>query len=90
MAILNSEPSVGNPDIAYLPDWEKYQARTKKRLATEKLDQSLPAGFPSKLKSDLVWDGESIQGQYEWVYELNADDLVEVEEALQHFKCNYC
>jgi hypothetical protein len=87
MAISDLAPPVGNPDIAYTPDWEKYQARTKKRLATENLAQTLPAGFPSKLKSDFVWDGESIKGKYDWVYELNANDITEVEDALQYFKC---
>jgi hypothetical protein len=87
MAILDLAPPVGNPDIAYTPDWEKYQARTKKRLATEKLAQSLPAGFPSQLKSDFVWDGESIKEKYDWVYELNENDIAEVEDALQYFKC---
>lgn len=83
-----SRPAV-QPDIAYAPDLAKYQARTKKRLANEKLhEQSLPAGFPTKLEGDFVWDGDSVQGTYEWVHELTDVEVAEVEDALQHFKCS--
>jgi bacteriocin-like protein len=80
--------SAVQPDIAYAPDFAKYEARTKKRLATEKLEkQTLPAGFPSRLESDFVWDGDSVKGTYEWVHELNDKELAEIEGALEHFKC---
>ncbi|TLD25728.1 Clavaminate synthase-like protein [Venturia nashicola] len=75
------------PDISYAPDFAKYQARTKKRLANEKLhEQSLPPGFPTKLEGDFVWDGDSIQGTYEWVHKLSHVELAEVEDALRYFK----
>lgn len=51
--VLHSSPA-GQPDIGYTPDYDKYLARVQKRLATEKLDKSLPQGFPQKLESDLV------------------------------------
>ncbi|KAK2772041.1 hypothetical protein FQN52_002219 [Onygenales sp. PD_12] len=74
------------PDIAYAPDFEKYQARTKRRLATEKIDSSLPPGFPKKLVSDLVWEGGNIEETYQWVYELNESQVGEIETALANFK----
>ncbi|KAE9963103.1 hypothetical protein BLS_009689 [Venturia inaequalis] len=81
-----SHPAI-QPDIAYAPDFAKYQARTKKRLASENLhEQTLPAGFPTKLEGDFVWDGDSIQGTYEWVHELTDTEIAEIEDALQHFK----
>lgn len=42
------------PDIQYHPDYEKYQARTERRKATEILTKTLPAGFPAELISPLV------------------------------------
>jgi hypothetical protein len=88
MATATLSPSAVQPDIAYAPDFAKYQARTEKRLATEKLeDQVLPAGFPSQLKSDFVWDGDSVKRNYQWIHELSVADVAEIEYALNHFKC---
>lgn len=76
------------PDIAYTPDVEKYRSRTKRRLATEKLDdQTLPAGFPAKLQGDFVWEGKTVANDYDWIYELSGTEISEIEEALEHFKC---
>ena len=50
----------GQPDIAYAPDFEKYQARTARRLAERKLATTLPEGFPSELRGDLVWEGKTL------------------------------
>lgn len=76
------------PDIVYTPDFNKFKARTKKRLATENLEaRSLPAGFPSKLESDFVWDGQNVKENYQWVYEFNEREVEEIKDALKHFKC---
>lgn len=77
----------GQPDIAYAPDLNKYQDRTSRRQATEKLATTLPDGFPQKLESDLVWDGSNVTDSYEWSYVLTEADLVEIDAALKHFKC---
>jgi hypothetical protein len=71
------------PDIGYTPDFEKYQARVKRRLAAENLSSSLPPGFPKQLQSDLVWDNTDIASRYKWTYELSASDLEELETALR-------
>ena len=75
------------PDIGYAPNYEKYLARTKKRLETEKLEKTLPPGFPQALNSELVWEGESVATQYNWTYELTPDEIEEIEQGLQYFKC---
>lgn len=77
----------GQPDISYTPDFEKYLARVQRREKHEKLNMSLPPGFPTKLESDLVWDGANIGDKYNWTYELNAEELEDIENALHHFKC---
>ncbi|KAF2106422.1 hypothetical protein BDV96DRAFT_507943 [Lophiotrema nucula] len=78
--------SARQPDIAYAPNYDKFLARSQRRLATERLDKSLPPGFPQKLESDLVWDNEDLAGRFDWTYTLTAENLDEVEKALQHFK----
>lgn len=74
------------PDIGYAPDYNKYLARVQRRLVTEKLNRTLPLGFPKKLESDLVWDGKDIGDYYNWTYELKADEVAEIEEGLVHFQ----
>jgi len=82
---------LGQPDISYAPDWEKYLLRTKRRLESEeeKLHlKGLPAGFPRKLESSFVWEGKDlVEGKYQWVYELSEPEVDEIEKALRHFKC---
>jgi hypothetical protein len=87
MALASVSLPPGQPDIAYTPNFDNYKARTQKRLATEQLENKLPAGFPSQLKSDLVWDGHDIAEKYDWVYQLSGKEVDEIEEALTHFKC---
>lgn len=78
----------GQPDIEYHPDEAKWKARTARRLAEDLSLPStpLPAGFPQKLDSPLVWQGSDWKDEKEWVYELNADQLKEVDDALKHFR----
>lgn len=75
------------PDISYAPNYEKYLARAKRRLENERLQDSLPPGFPQKLDCELVWEGKDIVEKYDWVYELSPVEIDEIEHGLQHFKC---
>lgn len=75
------------PDIQYLPDFDKWKARTERRLRSETLSKELPPGFPKKLVSDLVWDGANIKDHYNWTYVLTDADLKELDDSLTHFKC---
>lgn len=78
---------LGQPDIGYAPDHDKFLARTRRRFETEQIPKTLPEGFPKKLVSDLVWEGKDLKVKYQWVYELNQEEVAEIESALQHFKC---
>ncbi|KAJ5553333.1 hypothetical protein N7494_002711 [Penicillium frequentans] len=74
------------PDIQYHPDWAKYQARSRQRKETESLQTSLPAGFPQKLFSPLVWEGKDIEKCDDWIYQLSEVQLDEIDAALKSFK----
>ena len=79
----------GQPDIAYAPDFVKYQSRVDRRLKTETLPKQLPPGFPAELKGDLVWDGRTLAESYNWTYTLNPDQLAEIDRAVAHFQCEW-
>ncbi|KAG6855850.1 hypothetical protein H0H87_010002 [Tephrocybe sp. NHM501043] len=80
--------SAQQPDIQYHPNEAKWKARTARRLAENpSLPQTpLPEGFPAKVDSPLVWQGSDWKDEKEWVYELNADQLKEIDDALKHFR----
>jgi hypothetical protein len=88
MSATATEAIARQPDIAYTPDYAKYQARTRLRLQTEPLKQKrLPTGLPQILHSDFVWEGQGLADKYNWTYELTAAQVEELEDALRHFKC---
>lgn len=81
-----SRGPLGQPDIGYAPDLDKYLARVQRRLKEENLEATLPEGFPNQLESDLVWEGDSLAEKYDWTYVLNEEELEEIENALLHWK----
>lgn len=76
------------PDIEYQPDRTKWHARTARRLAADPSlpNTPLPKGFPKKLESPLVWEGNHWKHEKEWVYELGKGEIGEIDEALKHFR----
>ncbi|KXH40623.1 TfdA family Taurine catabolism dioxygenase TauD [Colletotrichum salicis] len=76
----------GQPDIGYAPNHDSFVARTKLRQELETLEKSLPVGFPQKLESKLVWDGNTLAEHYDWNYILTDADKKEVDDALGYFK----
>ncbi|KAK2462467.1 hypothetical protein APHAL10511_005437 [Amanita phalloides] len=80
-------PAPQQPDIEYRFDEDKYKARTARRLAEdpELLNSPLPEGFPQQVESSLVWEGKDFKDEKEWVYELNAEQLKEIDDAVKHF-----
>ncbi|KAI0390168.1 TfdA family taurine catabolism dioxygenase TauD [Xylariaceae sp. FL0594] len=78
----------GQPDISYPPNYQKWQARTSRRLREEgdSLPKTLPEGFPEKLTGDLVWEGATLAESYDWTYVLSPEQLAEIDRALHHFR----
>ncbi|KAK1672743.1 TfdA family taurine catabolism dioxygenase TauD [Colletotrichum godetiae] len=75
----------GQPDIGYAPNHDSFAARTKRRQELETLEKSLPVGFPQKLESKLVWDGNTLAEHYDWNYVLTDADKKEIDDALGYF-----
>lgn len=83
----NAKQTPKQPDIEYHPDEVKWKARTARRLAEDpSLPQTpLPAGYPKKLDSPLVWDAKDWTDPSQWEYKLNEEQLKEIHNAVQHF-----
>jgi hypothetical protein len=47
---------------------------------------SLPADFPTHISSKLAWVGSQFTDSTEYVEMLNKEDILEIEDALRHFK----
>lgn len=75
------------PDITYHPDRQKWESRTRRRLEAEPSlpFTPLPAGFPKKLVSPLVWEGKDWTSEGQWVYNLTSTHLDEINAAIKHF-----
>jgi hypothetical protein len=78
-------PQIQPTDLDYIPIRQKWLDRTERRLKTEKLSTELPEGFPLKLDSGLVWDGQKLPEIYDWTYHLTYDDLEEIKQAVAYF-----
>lgn len=79
------------PDIEYHPNEEKWKARTARRLAEDPalVKTPLPAGFPQKLDSPLVWEGKDWKDPETWEYTLSDEQLQEIDDAVKHFNGMY-
>ena len=82
VAVLLSQ----QPDIEYAPIRQKWLDRIERRLNTEKLSTEMPKGFPKRLDSDLVWDGQKLPATYDWTYQLSSEDLEEIKQAVAYFR----
>jgi hypothetical protein len=80
--------SLKQPDIEYHPDRVKWQVRTARRLEADPTAPAtaLPDGFPNKLDSPLVWEGKDWKDEKEWMYELKASEIKEIDDAVKRFR----
>ncbi|KAK1725131.1 TfdA family taurine catabolism dioxygenase TauD [Colletotrichum acutatum] len=74
------------PDIQYAPNYQKFQARTARRVQEPGLPTSLPKSLPQKFTSDMVWEGATLANEYNWTYALTTEQLDELDAALAHFR----
>ncbi|KAI1434405.1 TfdA family taurine catabolism dioxygenase TauD [Xylaria sp. CBS 124048] len=78
--------AVGQPDISYHPEYEKWQARAARRLQDPNLPKSVPKGLPERLTGEFVWEGQTVADEYNWTYVLTPEHLAEIDQALAHFR----
>ncbi|KAL4962027.1 TauD/TfdA family dioxygenase [Aspergillus stella-maris] len=79
-------PAISASRISYVPDYDEYRLRAKRRQAEEDIPTSLPNGLPEQLHSPLVWSGKDFSDPSSWTYYLSTSDIEEVTHALRHFQ----
>lgn len=72
--------------IGYEFDEIAYRKRVQASLAAGNLPTQVPAGWPTKLSSPLVWDKGDFPDETEYVYYLTDEDKIEISNALETFK----
>lgn len=82
--------------IPYYPNREQYEVRLQYHLQKPAVAGSLPYGFPEKLNSEMVWEGQNVSfdkpgvdGGAPYLVTLNNTQLVEIEAALRYFQSGY-
>ena len=56
-------------------------------MAEEQLETDLPEGFPEQLEGPKLWKGSDYEGkEHEWIYQLNDQELQEVDKAVHDFE----
>ncbi|KAK3317075.1 hypothetical protein B0H66DRAFT_535309 [Apodospora peruviana] len=73
-------------DIGYEVEEDKYLARVEARVKAGGLPTAVPATWPTELKGPLVWTSDSFPDETQYVYNLTAEDKVELLDALEFFK----
>ncbi|KAF8850035.1 Clavaminate synthase-like protein [Acephala macrosclerotiorum] len=79
------------PDIEWVPSYEKFLARQKRRQAQEVLQDRVPPGWPERVDGPEVWDGNNFTvenggtGEATWIVRLEPEHIKDIEKALEHF-----
>lgn len=79
-------PEIVRPDISWIPSYKVYKERveTLKALYPDR-PTTLPEGWPAQIDAPRAWSGEDFKSE-EYVIKLSAEDVVEIEAGLAHFK----
>ena len=82
------QETIVRPDIDWIPSFKVFRDRVE-RLKALGLDRptSLPAGWPASVEGDRAWSGSDFKAESDYVVQLTAEDVVEIEAGLAHFKC---
>ncbi|TLD11719.1 hypothetical protein PspLS_11765, partial [Pyricularia sp. CBS 133598] len=59
-------PSPSRPDIAYRPNWKKYQARVACRWTIGDLPKIIFVDLPKELEGDSGWEAQTLDQEYDW------------------------
>jgi hypothetical protein len=70
----------------HVPNFKRYRAKIAARLRDENRQKEVPSGWPALLEGPLCWDGTQLNNEELYVSSVSAEDKLEVEEALKHFK----
>ncbi|KAK4183083.1 hypothetical protein QBC35DRAFT_130317 [Podospora australis] len=85
--VKTSSEEIVRPDISWIPSLKVFQERveTLKALYPDR-PTTLPAGWPAKVDAARAWSGEDFKSEDDYVIEFSAEDVLEIEAGLAHFK----
>lgn len=75
-----------SPDISWMPDLEKYLARTSATIRAGGLEKEVPPGWPKHLNSPLAWSGNDFENEDAYIHLLTDEEKAEIDNALIQFK----
>ncbi|KAK0627473.1 hypothetical protein B0T14DRAFT_512679 [Immersiella caudata] len=75
------------PDTDWIPSYKVYKDRVE-RLAALGLDRpaTVPEEWPTFIDAERCWSGTDFKSEDDYVINLTADDITEIEAGLGHFK----
>jgi hypothetical protein len=81
-----TEPA--RPDISWIPSHDVFVDRVA-RLRDLYPDRrtTLPAGWPTEVGTARAWAGADFKSEDDYMVHFSAEDVVEIEAGLAHFKC---
>mgnify|MGYP006976733567 CR=1 FL=1 len=75
------------PDISWIPSYKVYKDREERlKLLYPNRRTTLPSEWPAEVKAPRVWSGSDFKSEDEYVVQLSAEDIAEIEAGLAHFK----
>ena len=73
-------------DVGYHPDLSQYLRRSIAAAQSQLSKADLPVGWPQRMTGPLSWTPADIHDKHEFIYELSAQEHVEIDNALKSFK----
>lgn len=76
---------VESAEIRWQPDKNIYENRRRENPVAS-AGGAIPTGWPSQLRSPLVWKGSDFSDPGTFTYTLSVHEITEIEAALENFK----
>ncbi|KAJ4300109.1 hypothetical protein N0V88_002778 [Collariella sp. IMI 366227] len=96
--LISSEPAglntakevvdeVTRPDISWIPSFKVFKNRVERLQALyPNRRTTLPAGWPAQVNAARAWADLDFKSENEYILALSAEDVIEIEAGLAHFK----
>lgn len=84
--LLLSQSTQAFPDISWMPDLEKYLARSSATIRAGVLEKEVPQGWPNFLDSPLAWTGNDFENEDAYIHHLTDEEMADIDKAMVHFK----
>lgn len=80
------DESIARPSIKFIPDRADYDGRTKRIHEKLTPGAKIPDGFFNEITGSRTWDGKDIDIIEDFIIQLTAEEVNEIEGAMKWFK----